>query len=153
MTQNQILLIVFIVLLVAAALLFLWRRGDGTEAATPDTVEGHGVGDSAAAAIEDVVDQFLNVDSHPALPEAAGPADVLTTLKGLGPKAAAQLNGLGISRFDQLAALDEAQVATVDAGMGAFRGRIAKDKWVEQAQYLAEGDKAGFEAKFGKLGG
>ncbi len=157
MTQTQILLILFAILVVAVAVLFLTRRRDGADtlpSATPARpVEGHGVGDSAAAAIEDVVDQFLGVDSHPALPEATGPADPLTQIKGLGPKAQAQLAALGISRFDQLAALDDAQVATVDAGMGNFKGRILKDQWVDQAKHLAAGDTAGFEAKFGKLGG
>ena len=153
MSQTEILLIVFITLVVAAALLFLWRRGGGSEQATPIAGEGHGVSDGAAAALEDVADQFLGVDSHPSLPEATGPADPLTQIKGLGPKAQAQLNDLGIRRYDQLAKLDDAQVAAVDAGMGAFKGRMLKDKWVEQAQHLAAGDKAGFEAKFGKLGG
>ena len=36
--------------------------------------------------------------------------------------------------------------------MGAFEGRIARDRLVEQAGYLARGDTDGFEAKFGKLG-
>ncbi|WP_156680405.1 hypothetical protein [Sphingomonas profundi] len=157
MSQTEILLIVFITLVVAAAFLFLWRRRATdrieTPAATATPVEGHGVSDGAAAAVEDVVDQFLGVDSHPALPEATGPADPLTQIKGLGPKAQTQLGALGITRFDQLAALDDAQVSAVDAGMGAFRGRILKDQWVEQARHLASGDRAGFEAKFGKLGG
>ncbi len=153
MSQTEILLIVFITLVVAAAFLFLWRRRGGDNATLPAAGEGHGVSDGAAAAIEDVADQFLGVDSHPALPEATGPADPLTQIKGLGPKAQAQLNALGIRRFDQLAGLDDAQVGAVDSGMGAFKGRILKDQWVEQAQHLAKGDKAGFEARFGKLGG
>ena len=36
--------------------------------------------------------------------------------------------------------------------MGAFKGRITRDRWVEQARYLAAGDIAGFEVTFGKLG-
>jgi predicted flap endonuclease-1-like 5' DNA nuclease len=43
-------------------------------------------------------------------------------------------------------------VSAIDARMGNFKGRIARDKWVEQASHLASGDRAGFEAKFGKLG-
>ena len=155
MTQTQILLIVLVVIVVAAALLFLRRRGGGAGEgiAAPRAGEGRSVGDGAAAAIEDVADQFLGVDFHPALPQATGPADPLTQIKGLGPKAQAQLNALGIYRYDQLAALDDAQAAAVDAAMGPFRGRLAKDQWIEQAQHLSAGDKAGFEARFGKLGG
>jgi predicted flap endonuclease-1-like 5' DNA nuclease len=83
---------------------------------------------------------------------SAGPADPLTRMKGLGPKAEVALNGLGITRYDQIAAWTDADVARVDAQMGAFKGRIARDRWVEQARYLSTGDIAGFEATFGKLG-
>ena len=37
--------------------------------------------------------------------------------------------------------------------MGAFKGRIARDRWVAQAKLLAEGERDRFEAEFGKLGG
>ena len=33
----------------------------------------------------------------------------------------------------------------------AFAHCIRRDSWVEQAKFLAEGDTAGFEGKFGKL--
>lgn len=82
----------------------------------------------------------------------AGPADPLTRLKGLGPKAEAALNGLGVSRYKQIATWSEGDIARVDAQMGNFKGRIVRDRWVEQARLLADGDIAGFEATFGKLG-
>ncbi len=85
-----------------------------------------------------------------ASPDSAG--GTLTQLKGLGPRAAAQLASLGIDRIDQLAALTPAEVNTLDAQMGALAGRIARDRWIEQAKLLSAGDKAGFEAAFGKLG-
>lgn len=85
-------------------------------------------------------------------PAPAGPPDPLTRLKGLGPKAQATLAGLGVTRYDQIAAWNEADVARIDAEMGAFKGRIVRDRWVEQARYLAADDVAGFEAVFGKLG-
>jgi len=85
-------------------------------------------------------------------PVATGPGDPLTRMKGLGPKAEAALNALGITRFDQIAGWDEADIARVDQQMGAFKGRITRDRWVEQARFLAAGDTAGFEATFGKLG-
>jgi len=84
--------------------------------------------------------------------DAAVAGDALTTLKGLGPKAAAQLNALGITRFADLAGLDEAGIDALDARMGNFKGRIRRDQWVEQARLLAEGDRAGFEARYGKIG-
>ena len=87
-----------------------------------------------------------------AVPDAAGEPDDLRQIKGLGPKVAAQLNALGITRFDQLAALDPAGRATLDAQLGPFAGRMARDQWVEQAELLARNDIAAFEAKFGKIG-
>jgi predicted flap endonuclease-1-like 5' DNA nuclease len=86
------------------------------------------------------------------VPVPAGPADPLTRLKGLGPKAAAALNTLGVTRYEQIAAWSEGDIARVDAQMGNFKGRIVRDRWVEQARLLAAGDIAGFEATFGKLG-
>ena len=82
----------------------------------------------------------------------AGPADPLTRLKGLGPKAEAALNTLGVTRYEQIAAWSDGDIARVDAQMGNFKGRIVRDRWVEQARLLVAGDIAGFEATFGKLG-
>jgi predicted flap endonuclease-1-like 5' DNA nuclease len=114
--------------------------------ATPKT-ERHGLTDSAAAAVLDVSGEMIGIDAHPDLP-----ADDLTRIKGLGPKAQAVLNGIGIRNYAQLADLDPAQAAEVDARLGAFKGRIFRDRWIDQARYLENDDKAGFEAEFGKLG-
>jgi predicted flap endonuclease-1-like 5' DNA nuclease len=84
--------------------------------------------------------------------EPAGPPDPLTRMKGLGPKAEALLNSLGITRYDQIATWSDADVARIDGRMGAFKGRIVRDRWVEQAKLLAADDVKGFEAVFGKLG-
>src|SRR3546814_18364971 len=88
-------------------------------------------------------------------PPTAKPAksDNLQVLKGIGPKLAGLLNGLGVTSFQQVAAWTAADIATIDAQLGAFQGRIARDNIVDQATYLARGDKAGFEAKYGALGG
>lgn len=75
----------------------------------------------------------------------------LTRLKGVGPKLAATLATLGLTGVDQIAALDEAGSAAVDAQLGAFKGRLARDRIVEQAQLLATGDIAAYETQFGKL--
>ncbi len=85
------------------------------------------------------------------VPEAK--ADNLQLIKGLGPKLAGLLNGLGVTSFHQIAAWSEADIAAIDPQLGAFQGRIARDNFVDQASYLTRGDKAGFEAKYGALGG
>ncbi|MFM5923887.1 MAG: hypothetical protein ACKOPG_06855 [Novosphingobium sp.] len=82
--------------------------------------------------------------------EPAG-ADDLSRIKGLGPKLQALLPTLGLTTYAQIAALNEADLADLDSKLGPFAGRPAKDNWVEQAKYLAEGDVSGFEGKFGKV--
>lgn len=81
---------------------------------------------------------------------AAGPDD-LSRIKGLGPKLQKLLPELGITSFAQIAAMTDADLAQLDTKLGAFAGRPAKDSWVEQAKFLAAGDTAGFEGKFGKV--
>lgn len=122
-------------------------------APVPGEPEGHGVASAIGAAIEDVVDQFMGVEAHPSgRDQVSHGDDVLTTLKGLGPRAASRLNELGVTRFAQMAAWGEADIDALDDQMGAFKGRIRRDRWVDQARFLARGDIAGFEASFGKLG-
>jgi len=96
----------------------------------------------------------------PARPETATPAapapapaggDDLTRIKGLGPKIAALLGGLGVTSFSQIAAWNEEDIDRIDAQLGTFEGRIRRDNWVEQAKFLATEDMAGFEGRFGKL--
>lgn len=89
---------------------------------------------------------------RPNIAPAVGEPDDLTLIKGVGPKLNALLISLGVLRFDQIAAWDNADVAEVDGHLGNFKGRITRDAWVEQAGFLARGDTAGFEAKYGALG-
>ncbi|WCM26790.1 hypothetical protein NDN01_22800 [Sphingomonas sp. QA11] len=94
-----------------------------------------------------------DVSDAPSAPEPAAAARTdLTQLKGLGPKLVAALAELGITRIDQIAALSPDQAADLDARLGNFRGRLARDRWIEQARLLAAGDRAAYEAEFGKLG-
>ena len=83
---------------------------------------------------------------------ATNPADrPVTALKGLGPKVAAALADRGITTVGQIAAMDTSEADALDADLGAFRGRMARDRWVEQARFLAAGDVKGFEQVFGRL--
>lgn len=176
--QTTIIIVALIVVLVILILLLRGRKqkvsfGDqpaelppmappapkapiATQKAAPvpvATPEGHGVGSEVSAAIEDVVDQFIGIDAHPSGQDQIKHAgDELTALKGLGPKAASKLHDLGVTTFAQIAAWDEGDIEAIDAQLGAFKGRIRRDRWVEQARFLAKGDTEGFEAAFGKLG-
>ena len=106
-----------------------------------------------AAAMADVAGEVLGVDAHPEPSSAGAPPDDLQTLKGVGPKLAQKLNENGITRFEQLAGLSSTEVAMLDQKLGPFKGRLERDRVVEQASYLARGDRDGFEARFGSLGG
>lgn len=105
-----------------------------------------GLGEIAAAA---VVEEVHAVEEEAA--KTATEADDLRRIKGVGPKLVAMLHGLGITRFSQIAAWTDEDIARIDANLGTFAGRITRDNWIEQAKLLAAGDTSGFEDKFGKL--
>ena len=67
----------------------------------------------------------------------AGQADDLKRIKGVGPKLEKLCNSLGFWHFDQIAAWTIEEVAWVDDNLEGFKGRVTRDKWVEQARALA----------------
>ena len=104
----------------------------------PPTPQGlAGVGEAVAAMARPV-------------PESV-PADDLKKIKGVGPKLEALLNSLGVTSYSQIAAWDDDEIERIDAQLGTFAGRIRRDDWPAQARYLAAGDMAAFEARFGRL--
>jgi len=113
--------------------------------------EGRGLAGEAAAATSDVAGQVLGASVHRQLDGEADTSDDLCRLKGVGPKFADALHGLGFNRFDQLARLTPTEIERLDRQLGAFSGRIKRDRVVEQADYLARGDSDGFEQRFGRL--
>ena len=66
----------------------------------------------------------------------AGAADDLKLIVGVGPILEQRLNAIGITRFDQVAALTADEIAKIDETL-AFRGRIDREGWVSQAADLA----------------
>lgn len=113
--------------------------------------EGRGVVGEAAAAASDVSGEILGAPVHRKLDNVPAGGDDLARLKGVGPRFADALGALGFVRFEQIAGLSPTEVERLDAQLGAFRGRITRDRIVEQAAYLARGDTDGFEQRFGKL--
>ena len=63
--------------------------------------------------------------------------DNLQQIKGIGAVLEKKLNAMGIERFEQIANWTEDDIAEVDEQLN-FRGRIQREKWVEQAQDLAK---------------
>ena len=115
-----------------------------------------GAGIAAAAGAELEVEDAENKAAPDATPAPAPTpttdgTDDLTRIKGVGPKLAALLHSLGVTSFAQVAAWDDAEIDRVDAQLGRFEGRIRRDDWRTQAQLLAAGDMAAYEARFGKL--
>jgi predicted flap endonuclease-1-like 5' DNA nuclease len=113
--------------------------------------EGRGVVGEAAAAASDVTGDILGAPVHKKLDQRAAEGDDLSQLKGVGPRFAEALAALGFVRFEQIAGLSDTEVERLDSQLGAFRGRITRDRIVEQASYLARNDIDGFEQRFGKL--
>jgi predicted flap endonuclease-1-like 5' DNA nuclease len=168
MSANVILLLVLAVVTAAIILVIVLRGARRSKAerrraggepyaasrerpymnAGRDGPQGNSVVDEAATATTDVAGEVLGIVPRPA---ADGRADDLSRLKGVGPKLVARLNELGITRYDQLAQMNANEAAHLDERLGPFRGRLARDRVIEQADYLARGDGEGFEEKFGKL--
>jgi predicted flap endonuclease-1-like 5' DNA nuclease len=113
--------------------------------------EGRGIAGEAAAAATDVTGELLGAPVRRSLDGQGDPADDLCLLKGVGPKLADALHALGFDRFDQIAGLSPNEVERLDDQLGPFRGRLTRDRIVEQAEYLARNDTDGFEQRFGKL--
>ncbi len=127
-----------------------------------------------AAAVDPVVQPVVETAPEPAPapvaptpepapkpePTSASPAvaaveedgqDDLLRLKGVGPKLKTLLIDLGVTRYAQIAGWTDVDIAAIDTKLGTFKGRPVRDQWVDQAKYLAAGDIAGFEAKYGKI--
>ena len=159
--ENLWLIVIAIVVVALIAFLLLRPRqrvqlSDSSTPLRPHMVdpkpeaEGRGLTGEAAAATSDVAGELLGARVHEAL--AGGEAkDEFTRMKGVGPKFAEVLHENGFFRFEQIASLTPSEIDRLDDQLGPFRGRIQRDRVIEQADYLARGDNDGFEARFGKL--
>lgn len=88
--------------------------------------------------------------TSPFLDAPDGEPDDLTRIKGIGPKLNDVLHAMGVYHFDQIARWSATDIAEVDARLDTFQGRIERDRWVEQAGYLASNDMVSFRREFGK---
>lgn len=64
-------------------------------------------------------------------------ADNLKQIKGIGPKIEASLQAMGIFHIDQIAGWSKADAEWVETQL-AFKGRIRRERWVEQAVELGK---------------
>lgn len=82
---------------------------------------------------------------------AAGKADNLRRLIGIGPVNDKLLKGLGVTTYAQIAGWTAADVKRIEDTLN-FDGRIAREKWVEQAKLLAAGNEKEFARQFPSAG-
>lgn len=93
-----------------------------------------------------------DADKHPGAQPAgtkkpaAGGADNLTRISGIGPANEKKLNALGIWHFSQIAAWKKAEVEWVGSYL-SFAGRIEREEWVKQAKALASGKQTEFSRR------
>ncbi len=64
--------------------------------------------------------------------------DDLTRIHGVGQKLAEQLSELGFHRLEQIAELDPEALDREDHVLHGHRGRILRDRWIEQAAALCD---------------
>ncbi|MHA6299086.1 NADH-quinone oxidoreductase subunit NuoE [Devosia sp. CAU 1758] len=88
-------------------------------------------------------------DLQPLFERPDGAADNLKMISGVGPVIERKLNALGITRYDQIARFEKADIDRVDAALN-FKGRIARDDWQKQAEALARGGAEEYRKVFGK---
>jgi predicted flap endonuclease-1-like 5' DNA nuclease len=72
-----------------------------------------------------------------AAPRGGSPDD-LKRIRGIGPQNEQRLHALGIWHFDQIAAWSAENAKWIGSYL-AFRGRIERERWIDQAKGLAAG--------------
>lgn len=93
------------------------------------------VAEAGAEVVETAVEAVIDpIVQEPVVDAKA--ADDLTVMTGIGPKMAAMLTDRGITRFEQIAAWTEAEIATLDKEL-KLMGRVTREAWVDQAKRLA----------------
>lgn len=106
---------------------------EATVAANEDTAEAVS---EPVAAVEPLVAEAADTvaEAVEAAPDAVvAPLDDLTKLVGVGPKLAASLADLGVTRFSQIAAWTPDELASYDQLLN-LKGRAEREAWIAQAK-------------------
>lgn len=74
-------------------------------------------------------------DDGPLFEAPAGEPDDLKKISGVGPVLEKKLHELGVTKFEQIAAFSQTDIARVDDRLN-FKGRIERDDWIGQAESL-----------------
>jgi small subunit ribosomal protein S2 len=95
--------------------------------------QGVDIGAMSAPAMEILP---VEVGGFERLTAPRGAPDDMTKIHGVGPELATKINEAGIFHYVQITSLTEADIATLDAEL-KLKGRIVRDKWVEQVTALS----------------
>ena len=129
--------------------------GKPTKAAPADGAASTGTTRKAKVAAAPVVDP---AEVNP-VAEKGGPAplfkapkgapDDLKLISGVGPVLEGRLNAIGITKWSQVAKLSAKDIDKVESSLN-FKGRVARDNWLQQAEVLARGGVEEYRKVFGK---
>ncbi|ADV11047.1 proton-conducting membrane transporter [Mesorhizobium sp. M7A.F.Ca.CA.001.09.2.1] len=89
--------------------------------------------------------------AKPASGSASGKPDNLRRLIGIGPVNEKLLKAQGVTSFAQIASWTAADIKRIEDVMN-FDGRIARERWIEQAKLLAAGNEKEFAKQFPTAG-
>ena len=112
--------------------------------------EGRGIAGEAAAATSDVTGELLGAPVRREL-DGDKPRDDLAGSRASAPSSPMRCTQSASTASNRSRSLTPTEIERLDQQLGAFRGRISRDRIVEQADYLARDDIDGFEQRFGKL--
>lgn len=105
------------------------------EAAADAVQEALDTAQTAAAEVTETVKTAAAPVTEAVVEASKAAADDLTQLVGIGPKLAASLAELGVSRFSEIAAWDAEDLTKFDKALN-LKGRAERDAWVAQAKRL-----------------
>lgn len=127
---------------------------DAAMEAAAGTLEGvEAVAETVPEALEPLVVASVEAAEPVAVPDAAdvmadapvalvaAEIDDLTRLVGIGPKLAASLGELGVTRFSQIAAWTSEDLKSIDELLN-LKGRADRDAWIAQAKRLVGAPEA-----------
>jgi predicted flap endonuclease-1-like 5' DNA nuclease len=109
-----------------------------TEVAAEAVQETLDVAETVVAETTETVEAAVEQVAHAAVETTKSATDDLTLLVGIGPKLAASLADLGVTRFAEIAAWGPEELADFDLKLN-LKGRAERDAWVAQAKRLAAG--------------
>ncbi len=132
-----------------------WRRAYESE--RDARVAEQGEHEQALATANARIDELERARPAPVAPvaPASTPAtldltrDDLTRISGISRAGERRLNGAGIHRYRDIAALSPGDEAALEERMGADTGYIEQEQWREQAALLADGRLEEHARRFG----